>query len=271
MRRLAIIACLAAPLTAAAAPPALAAQERAPLQARLVTCQAGADDRDARRRLHRADARGRRDDADVDALRPPAAHAGRGRVRAGEAARVGRLAALRARARRRSSTPSASRACAPPAPTARGYRFRWYDADGRLQRTATRTTRTCRQPDPRPNLTAGDVTVAGGLGAGTATYLLDVGNEGRGAAEPFAVALAVAGVPQPPVTVDGLAAGRPDGRERRPARAARRGRRCVRARSGRPPSRSPTSPTTSSTARARPAASDPSRASRTPCNAADRR
>jgi hypothetical protein len=206
VRRLAIIACLAAPLTAAAAEPALAAQERAPLQARLVVCQAGATT--ATR-------------AAVFTARMPAA---RGTTRmwmrfdllqrtpgAAEYAPVklpawgvwqrsepGRTAFIYTKRVQGLRAPGSYRA---------RVRFRWYDADGRLQRTTTRTTRTCRQPDPRPNLTAGDVTVAGGLGAGTVTYLLDVGNEGRGAAGPFAVALAVAGVPQPPVAVDGLAAG----------------------------------------------------------------
>nr|MBA3328853.1 hypothetical protein [Solirubrobacterales bacterium] len=31
-------------------------------------------------------------------------------------------------------------------------RFRWYAADGALKRSARRRTRTCRQPDPRPDL-----------------------------------------------------------------------------------------------------------------------
>jgi hypothetical protein len=85
-------------------------------------------------------------------------------------------------------------------------RFRWY-TDGRLQRSRTRTTRTCRQPDRRANLTAGALTVGGDLGAGTVTYLLDVTNEGRGAAGPFDIGVAVGDVPQPPARLDGLAAG----------------------------------------------------------------
>jgi len=86
-------------------------------------------------------------------------------------------------------------------------RFRWYDASGRLQRGTQRTTRTCRQPDPRPDLTAGALTAAPGLGADTATYLLDVRNTGRGPAAPFDVVLAIAGMPQPALRVTDLAPG----------------------------------------------------------------
>jgi CARDB protein len=85
-------------------------------------------------------------------------------------------------------------------------RFRWY-ADARLQRSRTRTTRTCRQRDQRANLTAGALTVGGGLGADAVTYLLDVTNEGRGAAGPFDIGVAVGDAPQPPVHLDGLAGG----------------------------------------------------------------
>jgi len=206
VRRLAIIACLAAPLTAALAPSALAAQQRAPLQARLVTCQAGATSAtraavftarmpavDGTERMWmRFDLLQRTPDA---AEYAPVKLAAWGVWQRSEPGRTAFIYTKRVRGLR-----------APGSYRAR-VRFRWYDADGRLQRTATRTTRTCRQPDPRPNLTAGAVTLAGGLGAASATYLLDVSNEGRGAARPFAVAIAVAGVPQPPVTVDGLAAG----------------------------------------------------------------
>src|SRR3954451_18760987 len=38
-------------------------------------------------------------------------------------------------------------------------RFRWYDARGRIQRRAQRVTRPCRQPDPRPDLRAGALSV----------------------------------------------------------------------------------------------------------------
>jgi hypothetical protein len=85
-------------------------------------------------------------------------------------------------------------------------RFRWY-GDGRLLRSRTRTTRTCRQPDERADLTAGALTLGGDLGAGTVTYLLAVTNDARRAAAPFDIGVAVGGTAQPPVHLDGLAAG----------------------------------------------------------------
>jgi hypothetical protein len=86
-------------------------------------------------------------------------------------------------------------------------RFRWYGTDGRLLRRAQRLTKACRQPDPRPDLRAGALTLAGGLGPATATYLLTVTNAGRGAAGPFDVVLTTAGMPGAPVRVAGLATG----------------------------------------------------------------
>jgi hypothetical protein len=69
-------------------------------------------------------------------------------------------------------------------------RYRWYARSGRTIRTAKRTTGTCIQPDPRPDLRAG---VLGGslLADGTtARYALAVGNTGRTDAGPFAVEIA---------------------------------------------------------------------------------
>jgi hypothetical protein len=206
VRRLVTIACLAAPLAAAPAPPARAAQERAPLHARLVTCQTGATSATRTAvftaRMPAADGTTRMAMRfDLLQRTPGAAEYAPVKLPAWgvwQRSQPGRTAFIYTKRVRGLRAPGSYRA---------RVRFRWYEADGHLQRIATRTTRTCRQPDPRPNLTAGDVTIAGGLGAASATYLLDVGNEGRGAAGRFAVALAVAGVPQPPVAVDGLAAG----------------------------------------------------------------
>jgi CARDB len=86
-------------------------------------------------------------------------------------------------------------------------RFRWYGPDGHVLRRARRVTRTCRQPDPRPDLRAGALTVAPGLGPASATYLLTVENRGRGDAGPFDVVLNTGGMPEPPVRLGGLAAG----------------------------------------------------------------
>jgi hypothetical protein len=203
MRRLVTMACLAAPLAAA---PAAAAQERPPLQARLVDCATGAA----------ASAR----TASFTARMPAIAGTDRMWIRfdllqrtpgqpdyapvrlrawgVWQRSRPGRTAFIYTKTVQGLRAPGAYRA---------RVRFRWYDAEGRLQRSAQRVTRTCRQPDPRPNLVAGALTAAGGLGAGTATYLLDVANDGRGAAAAFDLVVALAGMPQAPVRVDALGPG----------------------------------------------------------------
>jgi CARDB len=203
MRRLAAIACLLAPLAAPAA--ARAEQERPPLQARLVACTTGAT----------ATAR----KVTFTASMPAIAGAARMAIRfdllqrgPGDAsfARV----ALPAWGRWDRSEPGRTgfiytktvRALRPGAYRA-SVRFRWYDADGHVVRRARRRTRTCRQPDPRPDLEAGALSTAPGLGPGTLTYLLTVRNAGRGAAGLFAAALLTAGMPQPPVVLEGLAPG----------------------------------------------------------------
>ena len=72
-------------------------------------------------------------------------------------------------ASRASSTPSGSTSCRPPADYRAQIRFRWYDKKGRLQRSARKTTRACRQPDPRPDLRVlGFVSLAPGRRAGRA-------------------------------------------------------------------------------------------------------
>ncbi len=84
-------------------------------------------------------------------------------------------------------------------------RFRWFAADGTIDETR-KTTRTCRQPDQRPDLVGGRVQVVAGPG-GTATYRLPVRNTGRTAAGPFAVTLQVGGARVSAATVGGLAPG----------------------------------------------------------------
>jgi len=85
-------------------------------------------------------------------------------------------------------------------------RFRWYDAHGRLQRQARRTTHTCHEPDPRPDLAVGVVT-ATDAGAGKLRYLIRVRNDGRSDVGSFDTVLSVDGAAQPPATVAGLPAG----------------------------------------------------------------
>lgn len=86
-------------------------------------------------------------------------------------------------------------------------RFRWYAADGTVIASRRRTTPTCTQPDPRPNLRLLAVRTAAGTFPGTVTYLLTVVNSGRGPADAFEIE---AGPdddgPAGTVTVGGMAA-----------------------------------------------------------------
>jgi hypothetical protein len=84
-------------------------------------------------------------------------------------------------------------------------RFRWYGQDGKLLRSATRTSATCKQPDQRPDLRAGILDAARGPLPDQATYELDVRNDGRTAAAGFDVVLTVGGAEQPAQRVAGLA------------------------------------------------------------------
>lgn len=204
MRRLATIACLAAPL--AAAPAADAQEQQRPvLGARLVACTTGATST-ARTAVFtaRMPAQGgtRQMWMRFDLLQRTPGQAEYEHVRlpawgVWQRSQPGRTAFIYTKRVQGLRAPGAYRA---------RVRFRWYDAAGRLQRREVRTTRSCRQPDPRPDLTAGALSAMGGLGSG-ATYLLDIGNDGRGPAPPFDVVLSVAGMPEPAVRVAGLAPG----------------------------------------------------------------
>ena len=85
-------------------------------------------------------------------------------------------------------------------------RFRWYDKHGTLQRQSRRTTRTCHELDPRPDLAVGGVT-ATDAGAGRLRYVIRVRNDGRSDVGSFGTVLTVDGAAQPPATVAGLPAG----------------------------------------------------------------
>src|SRR4051794_9096300 len=210
MRRLATLACLVATAVTAAAPGVARAAatdaQRPRLQARVATCATGTTVREraaaftasmpvidgtARMGIRFDLLQRRPGEVEFTPVKLPAW----GRWERSEAGRTGFIYTKRVRALR-----------APGAYRAR-VRFRWYAADGRILRRAERTTPTCRQPDPRADLRAAALGVAGGPGPATATYLLTVRNAGRGAAGPFDVVLATAGMPQAPVSVDGLAAG----------------------------------------------------------------
>jgi hypothetical protein len=86
-------------------------------------------------------------------------------------------------------------------------RFRWLDADGDVVASAKRVSRTCHQPDPRPDLRLGKVRVRPGAEAGLRRYALVVLNAGETAAGPFAVAFTAPGAPQQRSAITGLAAG----------------------------------------------------------------
>ena len=75
---------------------------------------------------------------------------------------------------------------AAPAAFRARVRFRWSDAKGRVMQTATRTSRSCRQPDWRPDLRVVDVDPAETAGQPTRVV---VRNRGRGAAASFDVAV----------------------------------------------------------------------------------
>lgn len=94
-----------------------------------------------------------------------------------------------------------------PAPaTLRGaVDFRWLDAHGHVIRRARRLTSPCAQPDERPRLTVGAVTVAPGPGS-LNSYRVVVRDDGRGPANSFVVALAVNGQPAGARAVDRLGA-----------------------------------------------------------------
>jgi hypothetical protein len=85
-------------------------------------------------------------------------------------------------------------------------RFRWWSESGRT-RTVRKVTRSCRQPDARPNLLAGRVTALPSATPGLLAYRVPVRNVGRSAAGPFAIALHLGGAEAARTTVEGLAPG----------------------------------------------------------------
>ena len=89
--------------------------------------------------------------------------------------------------------------------------YRWLDAQGRVVRQATRLTPVCVQPDERPLLVVARVSITPSPSSLDAQYAITLGNDGRGPAGPFPVALTVNGMPQPDLVVQSLAAGTPRG------------------------------------------------------------
>jgi hypothetical protein len=84
-------------------------------------------------------------------------------------------------------------------------RFRWYGPGGAVIRRAKRVTGTCRQPDPRPDLLAADLTVQPGASADRARYVVTLRNRGREAAGAFNAIVYVDGRREGSLTVPELA------------------------------------------------------------------
>jgi CARDB len=85
-------------------------------------------------------------------------------------------------------------------------KFRWYDADGKVIKRATRTSKACKQTGGLPNLVVSSVSFSEGP-SGTMDYTVSIGNTGESPAEDFKVTLFVDGAVVDERTVDRLGAG----------------------------------------------------------------
>jgi CARDB protein len=204
MRRVALVICLLA-----LAPPAVAEAQAPPLRARLSACATGPQvgDRSAAFTASMPSVRGARRMAmrfTLQARVPPSlvfAPVDVPGLRVWKRSAVGRVGFIFTQRVQGLASPAAYRAV---------VRFRWFVRGHRLLHTARRVTAICRQPDWRPDLRAGALTLAPGPTPDTATYQLVVRNRGRGDAGAFDVALDVAGVRQALSRAGlGLPAGRP--------------------------------------------------------------
>jgi len=86
--------------------------------------------------------------------------------------------------------------------------FRWRAASGHLLRSSRASSGTCRQPDPRPDLTVEQVRIDPAAAAGRRRYVATIANTGRGAAAAFEVDFARDGALLGTIGLDGLGAGR---------------------------------------------------------------
>jgi hypothetical protein len=84
--------------------------------------------------------------------------------------------------------------------------FRWLDARGHAQKTLSRTTPVCEEPDPRADLVLASLS-ATALGRSQAAYAISVENDGLSEADPFAVTLTIGGQVSNPLTLGPIAAG----------------------------------------------------------------
>ncbi len=85
-------------------------------------------------------------------------------------------------------------------------RFRWLDAGGAVLARSRAISRTCRQPDLRPDLVATLIEVVPGLDGGPSRYAVTLENRGRTEAGPFSVALRAGAEQLEPPALPGLAA-----------------------------------------------------------------
>jgi hypothetical protein len=85
--------------------------------------------------------------------------------------------------------------------------FRWRNRAGKVMKTGRDTSRTCHQPDQRPNLSAGTLEVQPAAQPGRRRYVATVVNPGRGAAGPFEVDITREGMLIGATPISGLAAG----------------------------------------------------------------
>jgi CARDB len=85
--------------------------------------------------------------------------------------------------------------------------FRWRNAAGRVIRRSQATSRSCHQPDPRPDLTAAALAVDPAAEPGKRRYTATLVNAGRGPAGPFEVDFTREGALLGSLRIGGLAAG----------------------------------------------------------------
>jgi hypothetical protein len=85
--------------------------------------------------------------------------------------------------------------------------YRWRSATGRVIRRARVTSRSCHQPDPRPELTAAALAVQPAVEPGKRRYTATLVNAGRGDAGPFEVDFTREGALLAARQIGGLAAG----------------------------------------------------------------
>jgi CARDB protein len=86
--------------------------------------------------------------------------------------------------------------------------YRWRNSAGHVIRRSRATSRSCHQPDPRPNLTAAALAVQPAVEPGKRRYTATLVDAGRGDAGPFEVDFTREGALLGAVQIGGLDAGR---------------------------------------------------------------